>query len=446
MVRFYLDGSFFASNPLTGLFQENTLTLRLGCDSPGSPEFLSGKLDDLRIYNRALSADEMRMLYILDADTTSGLVAHYPFEGSATNVLGTGNDGVVDGATLSPDRAAIADSAYAFAGSDQISLASGPPVANDSSFTYAFWMLSTLVGDYPVYSPSSWIWLVDRTTPTTSLLSLAVFTKNDLANAKGTFWFLPRYDDGTQPGTVETSTGVGGLAGGVLTPQKWQHISMVRDYGNAFKLYIDGVLAAKTVDNGKPLTLPAVALGKNPNHLETGLVGKFDDFRIYNRALTPCEATALYYDGPPWLKAVPTNSVVGSGTNLDLNVSAIGTLPMSYQWSSNGIPLAGQTTPTLSFSHLQPSQAGTYSVCVSNALGGACFSVSLSLFDLKNFAGLVLAGPAGSNYRIETVPAVGGTNTWQTLTNVTLTTSPSVFFDMDSPNYPTRFYRAVPLP
>jgi hypothetical protein len=41
--------------------------------------------------------------------------------------------------------------------------------------------------------------------------------------------------------------------------------------------------------------------------------------------------------------------------------------------------------------------------------------------------------------------ALGDTNAWQTLTNVTLAANPSVHFDMNVPNQPERFYRASPL-
>lgn len=83
---------------------------------------------------------------------------------------------------------------------------------------------------------------------------------------------------------------------------------------------------------------------------------------------------------------------------------------------------------------------------VSNAFGSITNCANLSVLDLKLFAGLVLAGPVGTNYKIEFTPALGGTNTWQTLTNITLATSPSVFFDQDSPNQPKRLYRALRLP
>ncbi len=134
------------------------------------------------------------------------------------------------------------------------------------------------------------------------------------------------------------------------------------------------------------------------------------------------------------------------GGNADLSVTAIGSLPLSYQWSLNGGLLAGETGSTLHLTGLQASQAGTYSVFVTNAFGSSNVPVLLSLLDLKMFAGLVIAGTVNSHYRIEFQPAVVGANTWQMLTNVTLTASPSVFFDIDSPKFPMRYYRAVPIP
>jgi hypothetical protein len=297
---------------------------------------------------------------------------------------------------------------------------------------------------YPTNQPNTWRWFVDRTSVTTPLCSLAVLTDAIGTNSQGQFWFLPRYDDNTQP--TDNNELWAGIVGGMLTPQVWQHITMVREYSNSFRLYVGGSLVGSASDDGKPLTLPPVVLGKNPNHGEAGLIGNFDGFRIYNRALYLFEATALYYAGPPWFKSVPSAPVVGSGGNMDLSLSAIGSLPLGYQWSFNRVPLTGQTGPTLSLTGLQVSQAGTYSITVTNAHGTNIFSVPLSLLDLKMHAGLVLAGPTNRTYRIEFLSEVGGTNTRQTLTNVTLTASPSVYFDLDPPNYPMRLYRAVLLP
>jgi len=49
---------------------------------------------------------------------TEGLVACYPFDGNAMDASGNGNDGTVNGATLTEDRLGNADSAYNFDGVD----------------------------------------------------------------------------------------------------------------------------------------------------------------------------------------------------------------------------------------------------------------------------------------------------------------------------------------
>src|SRR6185312_8369007 len=42
----------------------------------------------------------------------------------------------------------------------------------------------------------------------------------------------------------------------------------------------------------------------------------------------------------------------------------------SYQWRFNGVDLSGETFPILSLDHLTTNQSGSYSVMVSNAMGG----------------------------------------------------------------------------
>ena len=51
----------------------------------------------------------------------NGLVAYYPFNGNANDESGNGNDGTVNGATLTTDRFGNTDQAYSFDGNDYIS-------------------------------------------------------------------------------------------------------------------------------------------------------------------------------------------------------------------------------------------------------------------------------------------------------------------------------------
>jgi hypothetical protein len=355
--------------------------------------------------------------------------------GDATNILGNGNDGLLNGVVPTTDRFGNAGNACYFDGEATIDFPASPSINSTSSVTYAFWLVSTLDGQYYSGSPN-WhqSWWLDRTEETAGTFSLALTT-----TPYGQFWFHPRCDDQDWP-TNRTA-----LAGGELKPQVWQHITMVRDYGNAFRLYVDGVMVGQEVfDNSSPLTLPAIRLGQHSWNGVSGFVGKMDDLRIYNRALTPTEINALYYDGPVWFSATPKPVVASSGGNVNLGITAIGTGPLTYQWSFNGVELPGQTNPQLNLAELEANQVGVYSVMVSNPFGSTNLSVSVSMLDLKMFAGLVLRGAVGSSYRIEYVTGLGDTNTWQTLTNVTLMSSPSYFFDVESASQPRRFYRAVP--
>ncbi len=141
-----------------------------------------------------------------------------------------------------------------------------------------------------------------------------------------------------------------------------------------------------------------------------------------------------------------SNVTTTLGGSVTLAVEALGGQPLSYYWFFNGSPISGVSGESLNLTGVQCGQEGTYSVIVSNAFGTITNAAILSVMNLKMYAGIILCGPVGANYQIDYLNALGGTNTWQTLSNVTLTASPSVFFDMDSPNQPKRFYRALLMP
>lgn len=79
---------------------------------------------------------------------------------------------------------------------------------------------------------------------------------------------------------------------------------------------------------------------------------------------------------PPAITSQPTNQTVTAGATATFNVSATGTPPLAYQWRLTGTNLVGVTTPSLSLPNVAPSQAGAYSVTVSNVAGQATSSVA----------------------------------------------------------------------
>lgn len=67
IVTFYINGILQSSTTFSGTFSnDNTMPLEIGRDYAGnSVDYFNGKIDDLRLYNRALSASEVLQLYNL---------------------------------------------------------------------------------------------------------------------------------------------------------------------------------------------------------------------------------------------------------------------------------------------------------------------------------------------------------------------------------------------
>ena len=82
--------------------------------------------------------------------------------------------------------------------------------------------------------------------------------------------------------------------------------------------------------------------------------------------------------GSPLPPPVPTVARA-SGANLSLTAPFASSQVVAVQWRRDGLPLAGQTAPTLSLSGLTPADSGLYEVVISNPLGGWSSNVLSSL-------------------------------------------------------------------
>ena len=73
---------------------------------------------------------------------------------------------------------------------------------------------------------------------------------------------------------------------------------------------------------------------------------------------------------PPSITNEPANQIVASGNNASFTVGASGTAPLSYQWFYNtNALLAFGTNATLTITNTQTTNAGTYSVVITNSFG-----------------------------------------------------------------------------
>lgn len=66
---------------------------------------------------------------------------------------------------------------------------------------------------------------------------------------------------------------------------------------------------------------------------------------------------------PPAIKELPLG---GAGS---VTITAVGTAPLTYQWSKGGTPIPGATKATLAWAGTKPDAEGSYSVRVTNASG-----------------------------------------------------------------------------
>jgi hypothetical protein len=99
-------------------------------------------------YRKTFTRDSLKNCYISplivtlassSVDINSGLVAYYPFNGNTNDASGNGNNGVVNGATLTADRFGNANQAYSFDGiSDNITIPYNTSFCN-TNYTYSLW-------------------------------------------------------------------------------------------------------------------------------------------------------------------------------------------------------------------------------------------------------------------------------------------------------------------
>lgn len=73
--------------------------------------------------------------------------------------------------------------------------------------------------------------------------------------------------------------------------------------------------------------------------------------------------------GSPEILVQPEAVDLLTGATHTLTVEADGASPLSYQWRRNGVDLPGATSASLTLSNVQPAEAGSYSVVVSNPFG-----------------------------------------------------------------------------
>ena len=259
----------------------------------------------------------------LPPDPTTDPIAYYPFNGNANDETGNGHDGTVYGATLTSDRFGNANSAYRFDGVDDYI-----QVFNTSGFGF----------NNNSFSVSLWVQIVNNT----NTLYDHFICLSDSSNGLPHFSISKhRLDEKRMYTEVWTTSGQSILycndTGEQLPKNTWLHLVSIADCEeDKLKFYIDGSLQEEgdLVDFDFS-TASALELYIGYTGYWSGLAtphyGLIDDVRIYNKALSDTEISALYNtpepstppvadaNGPYTLFAGDTLTLDASGSTDDEN-------------------------------------------------------------------------------------------------------------------------------
>ena len=367
ILKTYIDGQLIKTDTTNAAIGLSTQALRFGKPiySISNSEF-NGSLDDIGIWNRALTQQEITSLYtqnyvaqIPSYIPSNGLVAYYPFNGNANDASGNGKHGTVNGATLSSDRFGKVNSAYGFQNSNITLPLSSLNFQND--FTISIWTkIDTFNSAYPTF-------LVGEN----SFLRLQAAT--DLNPPVFNFYFT------NAQGATD-----GNSAGGVVRKNEWINI-IVKDSAGYTQLYVNGVFVSKSLN---PSIYQSNLIGQfikigNGNQLPIeSFIGKADDIGIWNRALTEQEITSLYNGNICFETVRVTDTLV-------INVNRTGYNPITYSNTIKVYPNPANNKITIDNGDIQKMNG--YSIKIINSLGQQVYQGAITQqivsIDITQWAG-----------------------------------------------------------
>jgi len=272
--------------------QNPTITLNTKTiDGTGMGTFvslISGLLPNTTYYVRAYATNSVSTSYgneitfTTTPDITTGLIAYYPFNGNANDESGNGNNGTVNGATLTSDRNGSLNSAYSFSGnsSNYINVTN-----NFSSFNSGI---------------SISVWLLDNNT----LNDGRVLAIGNTDGSNTGFEIMKNANNGLG---IRFRSVQGGLSTtpnllNIFQTNNWIHYVVSFNFIDlTFKIYLNDQLELEgSLQSPSSNWSPFIVNSKVFNIARKTISnfdswnGKIDDVRIYNRALTQSEVSYLY--------------------------------------------------------------------------------------------------------------------------------------------------------
>jgi hypothetical protein len=235
---------------------------------------------------------------------TSGLVGYWPFCGNANDESGNGNNGTVNGATLTTDRNGVANQAYNFDGiDDKIIITAQTSIPQQSNYTASLWFKSA-ISDYngAFISFGTWFCKLGHDSP-------GFFYKDEIGNSSNNWYEQAHF--GVQP-TVNT----------------WNNL-ILKKTNNTVTLILNNSIIGSMTTYGFSNFNPSSLIQFGYYCCQNYFAGSIDDIGVWNRALTDCEIQNLY------TSTNPTNTTTITACD-------------SYTWNGTSYSASGTYTGTTS--------------------------------------------------------------------------------------------------
>ncbi len=116
---------------------------------------------------------------------------------------------------------------------------------------------------------------------------------------------------------------------------------------------------------------------------------------VGNEAGTVTSATArLTVNVPPAIAVQPLSRTVTVGSAANFTVQATGTAPLAFQWRRNGNPITGATTAAYAINAAALTDAGDFTVVISNVAGSITSSVAKLTVESAPVAPAIVTQPS----------------------------------------------------
>lgn len=291
-LTFYLDGTAIGTVAIGAGFAVNggSTGAIIGARYNNNPstifEFANGRLDEISVYNRALSAAEISSVYnaagngkclnYVCVQTPNDLVSWFAGEGNALDAKSNNHGTLQNGTTFGVGQVGRA---FNFDGADdKVAVPNSPSLdITGNQLTIEAWINPTAVNG-------------DR-----QIVSLANSTLQPAGRKYGLF-----VQNGSLGFEVNATGGYGNPpVFGAITPNVWTHVAGVYN-GSQMIWYINGSAAASFSLSGNIVSNNGeFAIGQFAVAGASSFQGAIDEVGIYNRALSQAELQSIVNAGQP---------------------------------------------------------------------------------------------------------------------------------------------------